>query len=176
MIHRQAVIFIQKNSHHQLIWGIFLNFQLSKKINFRTSLEYNLIQSKETRRPSYSYSRHISHLSIPILIETNSSRFNAAIGVRNSIKLSGGGKTNFKEIVNGDETTTTTKLKGTEYNFYDLGAILNLSCSISKKVKIECQYYHGLSDIHSEESIRKSVKSWKVRQILLGVAVSINEH
>ncbi len=154
--------------------GYVSNINITKKLIIGSSFELNSILSKETYYPNVEVNRYIHYLSLPLTIELNLSNFQIGIGIRNSLRLLGGGRNQQIEVINGEEVKRTTKLKSSEYRYHDWGPIIKLDYKIAKKVKVSWFYYRGFANIHSNESVRSRVKAWKARQMVLGITYSID--
>lgn len=120
---------------------------------------------------TYTTSKHISYLTLPIYYGINFKKFTFAIGAQVSARLISKAEQTMQSNYDFNAayllTPNSTYYKTNRLHIKDadFGETVRVICHLTGKFSLEANYYYGLNNIFP----RKSQTVWRTQQITLGV-------
>ena len=147
--------------------GFIYNYRFGQKFSFGAEALYIPIYGHEYLKLSltdengntigesenHTY-RHIHYVGLPLYIGYNMKKLGIHIGFQANWALVSGGTAKSKTTVNGSDYESESELDELQINKLDYGPRVGLTYAIADKWSIETNYYHGLTNLVKDSSLK----------------------
>src|SRR6185312_176407 len=173
----QAGFFYNMPVRTHEIFGIELLFtQIEGKEKIGDTVGYSSSYGNTTNLTStYTISKHISYLSLPVHYGINVKKFTFNIGMQLWVRLLSSAQevvqSNFSNNASGygfnlNPSTTTYNYKRLSIKDVDFGQTVSIIYHITGKFAIEGNYYYGFNNIYPNN---RRTTEWRTQQMTLGL-------
>jgi hypothetical protein len=158
---------------------LFTQIESKEKIVDTLGYAYNLNGSTSPINSTYTISKHISYLSLPVHYGINVKKITFNVGMQFSARLLSKAQyieqDSYTNNASGygfvlTPSTTTYNYKRLPIKDVDFGETVGIIYHFTNKFAIEGNYYYGFNNIYPSEHIKGII--WKTQQITLGLRYS----